>query len=338
MNRALLVELQRQRIYPSVTLLLNTTPNTVIGPADIATARRLAENAENRLDGDVPDDVRTQLSARMTALIEDQAGQGSTSALALCVSPDYTAAVRLGRTVTERVVIDDTFATRDLVADLNRTALYRVLTISERKTRLLVGDRARLVEERTETWPMARQEDQSTTAWARAVAQQLSAEQTRNPMPTVIAGVDRTIRKTLIPELVDPVGFIPGNHDRTSWAELHNAAWPLITDWLRADATRAAEALTLARSARRFAGGIDEIWPLAKEGRVQTLVVEEHHAVPARLINGQLQHAEDRESPDVVDDIVDEAIEAVLLQGGNVVIVPDGDLLAHGRIAAVLRY
>ena len=37
---------------------------------------------------------------------------------------------------------------RDLVADLNRTALYRVVTISERTGRLFIGDRHRLVEQR----------------------------------------------------------------------------------------------------------------------------------------------------------------------------------------------
>ncbi len=338
MNRALLAELQRRRVYPSITLLMNTSPGAMLSQAEMVTARRLAEHAARRLDGDVSDDLRATLAGKLSDLIADQITERSSHALALCVSPDYVAAVRLGRTIEERVVIDETFATRDLVADLNRTALYRVVAVSERKVRLLVGDRAQLVEERTETWPMIRSEEQGEAFWTRDVAQSLRDEHNRNPVPTVIAGVVRTVRKTLVPELFNTVGFIPGNHDRTSWADLHDAAWPLVCDWLRADGSRAIEALARARSSARFAGGIDEIWPLANEGRVETLVVEDGYAVAVRIVDGQIQRADDREAPDVIDDIIDETIEAVLLRSGKAVIVADGELETHGRIAAVLRY
>ncbi|MEO8696199.1 MAG: hypothetical protein ABI658_21960, partial [Acidimicrobiales bacterium] len=283
------------------------------------------------------EDLRAILFEQLTGLIDEQTTEPAAHALALCVSADYAAAVRLGRSVQQRVVVDDTFATRDLVADLNRTARYRVVTVSDRKTRLLLGDRARLVEERTDLWPMLRS-GESSSSWARDIARQLREENTHNPLPTVIAGVDRTVRTTILPELFDTIGFIPGNHDRTSWADLHNAAWPLITDWLRSDGTRAIETLSQARSTCRFAGGIDEIWPLANEGRIETLVVEDNYALSARITDGQIERAADREAPDVVDDIIDDTIEAVLRHNGKAVIVPDGELHAHDRIAAVLRY
>ena len=337
MNRALLADLQLQRCYPSVTLLMNTTPRMVLSSSEVATARRLAQHARLRLDGDASDETKAALCDRLDELIDEQTAELSAQALALFASPDYSAAIRLGRSVDERVVIDDTFATRDLVADLNRTARYRVVTISDQRTRLLIGDRSQLVEERTDPWPMIRS-GESATSWTRDVMQNLHRENTRNPLPTVVAGVDRTVRRSITPGLLDMIGFVPGNHDRTSWASLHNAVWPLVTDWLRADSDRAIEALAHARSTRRAAGGIDEIWPLANEGRVETLVVEKGYAMAARILGDHLEPAEDREAPDVIDDIIDETIEAVLRHSGNAVIVPDGELVAHGRIAAVLRY
>jgi hypothetical protein len=259
--------------------------------------------------------------------------------MALCVSPNYTAAVRLGREVQERVVVDDTFATRDLVADANRTAMFRMVTISERKVRLLIGDRQRLAEQRDEMWPMLRLDDQSVQAWYREVTERLRSEHAALPLPTVIAGVERSVRSAVVPDLFDAIGLVAGNHDRTSWVDLHHAAWPLVTDWLRSDHDRAMAALESARSAKRFAGGIDEIWPLANEGRVELLVVEENFVLAARVDeNLQLERVDDHEAPDVVDDIVDETIEAVLRNGGSTVIVNDTALGEHERIAAILRY
>jgi len=339
MNKALLTELQRQRSYPSITVLMNTTPGTALAPHEADTAFRFACEADTRLEGDVSDRLRTALISRLADLITDQTNQRSTRALALCVSPEYTAAVRLGRAVEQRLIIDDTFATRDLVADLNRTAHYRVITVSERTTRLLIGDRQRLVEQFDDTWPLTRGDDDNPTVWTRNVARHLRQEHLHYPLPTVVAGVQRSVRQIVTPELFETIGFIPGNHDRSSWMELHTAAWPLVTDWLRDDHNRAMTRLDLAMSTSRYAGGIHEIWPLANEGRIDTLIVEEDYAMPARVDHSsQLHPADDPGHPDVNDDIVDDTIEAVLRYGGSTVVTAPAALEQHQRIAAILRY
>ena len=338
MNRATLTELQRQRCYPSITLLINTTPGTPLTPAEIDTTTRLTSHTDDRLDGDISDTLRHTLIARISELIGEHAAQPSTHALALFVSPDHTAAVRLGRRIEERVTIDDTFTTRDLVADLNRTALYRVITISERTSRLFIGDRQRLIEQRNPPWPLTRTDDHTPTTWNRDLTNHLRAEHATHPLPVVIAGVQRSLRK-LAPELTATIGVIAGNHDRTNATELHHAAWPIVTDWLRTDADRAMQQLDDARSANRYAGGIHEIWPLAHDGRIATIVVETGYALPARIDdNNQLHPATDPHHPDVNDDIVDDTIETVLQHGGNAIIVNNGALHDHQRIAAILRY
>ena len=134
------------------------------------------------------------------------------------------------------------------------------------------------------------------------------------------------------------MGTVAGNHDRTGWADLHHLAWPLVVDWLRADADRARRSLDTARDQHRYAGGLDEVWELAHEGRVELLVVEEDYAVSARVLDGRLELAKDTWAPDVIDDAVDELIETVLRKGGRAVVVPPGDLADAGHVGAVLRY
>lgn len=338
MNHALLNQIQGLRAYPSVTILANTTSKSVMNETERKTLDAFISATNRRLTGDVPAFVRQRVVERLEQLLEDCAADPSGHAVALCVSPEFSAVVRLGRAVEERVIIDDTFATRDLVADLNRTAQFRVVTISDRKTRLLIGDRQRLVEERGEGWPLERTDDQDSAAWTRAVMQALHAEHQAFPLATVVAGVERSVRRTLALSELRAIGLVAGNHDRTSWTELHSAAWPLVTDWLRADGKRALEQLDSARSSRLYAGGLHELWPLAREGRIELVVVEETYAVAARINGEGLEPTEDREAPDVIDDVVDELVEAVLRHGGKAVIVNDGELASHQHVAAVLRY
>jgi Bacterial archaeo-eukaryotic release factor family 3 len=337
-NHALLTQLQRLRSYPSVTVLVNTTPRQPLTETERKTLETFVSATNRRLQGDVSLFVRKRVVERLEELVTDIANDPASHAVALCVSPDYSAVVRLGRAVEERVIVDDTFATRDLVADLNRTAHYRVITISDRKTRLLVGDRQRLMEERGEGWPIERAEGQNAAAWTKTVMQALQVEHQRNPLPTVVAGVERSVRRTLALADLQAVGLVAGNHDRTGWSDLHSLSWPLVTDWLRADGQRAMEQLDSARSTRLYAGGIHELWPLAREGRIDLVVVEETYSMAARVFGETLEPTEDVEAPDVVDDVVDEMIEAVLRHGGKAVIVNDGELADHQRIAGVLRY
>jgi hypothetical protein len=342
MNRALLAELQRLQAYPSVTILMPTTPGRTstdeMRPDEFDQLVHLADLADRRLDGDVPDEQRRDLVRTISDLVERSRTERPTRAIAICVSPQHASVVRLGREVRSRVVIDDTFATRDMVADANRTAVYRVITVSDRKARTLLGDRQRLVEERNDQWPLLREEGQSLAAWSRAVAHAVRSEHVAHPLPTVVAGVDRSVREILKGAHVDHVGVVPGNHDRTGWADLHTMAWPLVSDWLRSDARRALHRLERAVGEQRFAGGIAEVWDLAQEGRVQMVVVENGFEFPARVADGRLVPAADVFAPDVIDDAVDELIETVLRKGGTAVIVDDGQLSDHDHLAAVLRY
>ncbi len=383
MNSALLADLQRQRSYPSITLLLNTSPGAGLSSEELAAANTMIREVDRRLTGDVDNNMRATLTQSLAKLLHEQAEQPSTEALVLCVAADHSVAVRLGQSVEERVAIDETFATRDLVADLNRTAVYRVVTVSEQMTRVFLGDRTRVVEERNAIWPLVRTDEQSLVAWNRSVLHHLRNEHATFPLPTVIGGVVRSVRSLVgetrssstpssysssskssssqvptgsvprgpaavgssfrLSDCFDAVGFFHGNQDRSNWSDLHRAAWPLVSDWLRTESNRALFRLEQAKSSTRYAGGIDEIWPLAKDGRVELLVVEESFSLAVRIDeHQQLLRAPDHDAPDVVDDIIDEVIEEVLLQSGQVVFVADGSLAtstgSDHRIGAILRF
>lgn len=232
MNRALLAELQRRSGYPCVTLLVNTVPGATLDTMQRRAIERLVDDTSRRLEHDVPDDVRDRVVATLRGLVEEAAGMRCGLALAICASADYSAVVKLGRPVRDRLVIDDVFATRDLVADVDRTATFRVVTVSEHLVRMLYGDGVRLAEQVDERWPLVREPDQSVAAWSRAVVHSLRAEQRRHTVPTVVAGIERSVHRALGVAELQAVGVLHGNHDWIGWEELHRAALPLVESWI----------------------------------------------------------------------------------------------------------
>jgi hypothetical protein len=247
MDKLLLDDLQRRIAYPSVTVLVNTTPGSRLSDAELTIISGFVDDADRRLTDDVPDATRITVVKQLHELIRSCIPETSSEALALCASPEHATAVRLGRAVAARVVVDDTFATRDLVADLNRSAVFRVLTVSGRRARLLRGDRNRLVEHDDEVWPMERG-GEAAAAWARRVAGELNRMQAEESLPTVLAGVSSSVRAVIDACPWVAIGVVRGNHDRTSWSDLHNAAWPVMVDWLRSDRADAIARLDQARS------------------------------------------------------------------------------------------
>jgi hypothetical protein len=274
MDQSLLRELQQLRSYPSITVLMNTTPGSKLLDDQVATARELIGVASERLEATTESPRRNELIGRLHNLVSEREGQRAGHAVALCVSPEHCVAVSLGGAVNQRVVIDETFATRDLVADANRTAAYRVVTVSDSNLQVFLGDRQRLVEEGDEQLPLRRRAGTSPAIWACEVREVLERLEHGRPMPLVVAGVKRTVTRLVGLSSLSSVGYVAGNHDRTGRAQLHTLVWPLVVDWKKRAQQRSLDRLDHARSARRFASGVTEVWTLANEGRIDLLVVE----------------------------------------------------------------
>ena len=74
--------------------------------------------------------------------------------LALFVNQDFGRAFRMPFRIPERVILGETFFTRDLVYALNHSTRYWVLVLSEKPTRLYEGFNHNLTEIQTEGFPI----------------------------------------------------------------------------------------------------------------------------------------------------------------------------------------
>ncbi len=122
-------------------------------------------------------------------------------------------------------------------------------------------------------------------------------------------------------------------------AELVPEVWPIVRevrDRQRADALAAIDA---AMGESKVVSTLEEVWRLAQDGRGKLLLVEKGYHVSAVVDEkGGLQVVAKPGGTEVMDDAVDEIIEAVLAKGGEVMIVDDNALADHNHIVLTLRY
>jgi len=281
--------------------------------------------------------------------------------LAIFVNQDFARKFYLPFPISERVIIDETFVTRDLVMAMNRAPRYWVLALSDKPTRLFEGVRDALVEITDFGFPMTHEGPGGETALPSGVGINKSAYRDEyrrkffrqvdaafakvaqdDPLPTLLTGADRQLsffnEVTSHGSLV--AGSLLGSYDETSAHDLGKLLWPLVLEAMDARRQELLQELDAAVGAQRSASTLGEAWMQAQMGRVATLLVEEDYHQPARRSeSGMLLTVVDEAGgPDVLEDAVDDLVELVLLKGGQVFFLDAGALAIHGRVVAILRY
>ncbi len=361
MNRHDVLALQQISGYPALTITLPTHRTSPDNQQDPIRLRNLVTQATDRLLGEFSKREIGPLLARLDDLVNDVNYRHTLDGLVLCANQDFGVKYYLPFTVPERVVVEETFVTRDLVFAMNRTPRYWVLVLSEQPTRLYEGTRDTLVEVQEGGFPMTHEgpggatslpggfgvnvsanRDERHRQFFRAVDEALKPFQADDPLPLAVVGVDRfqaffaevTAHKDSI------LATLNGSHDKTSPSELAKLVWPLVEAGLAARRQQYLSELDRAIGEQKVASTVGEVWRMANEGRGRLLLVEEDFHFPGQLDETgiHLSPADDPTAPGVIDDAVDDIIETVLSKQGRVVFTAEGQLSTHQQIALILRY
>lgn len=359
------VALQAIRAQPAVSVLCGTAPGPRMTTADTARLDGLVATASARLTDDLGSEASAPLRRRLERLAADAAGRATRAAVAIFVSAHASSSWSLSVEVSDRVVVDPTFATRDLVRSLHRTPRHVVLVLTAREARLFDGLGDTLTPAPTNRFPLgstarpdprgraSRYErgsrverdgeagDTARDTWLRTVDGALGAYLQLHPAPLVVIGTARLLSRFtgLSRNTARLAGTVPGSHGRTPLAALTTLVRPVLDRYLRSRQDEALRLLDKRHGAGRVVAGMQAVWLAARAERPEMLAVEQGLFYPARLSSDGdlLLPADDVEHPDVIDDVVDEVIETVLQRGGWVALVEDGSLHADERIALTLR-
>jgi release factor family 3 len=358
---AALTELRRPRKYPAVSVLMPTHRREPDNAQDPVRLRNLLEKAKNAVHSD-PEVSRTDRIDVIGQL--DQAGSEvdlvyAEDGLAIFAAPGEHHVWSLDRPVPPRVLLAQTFLTRNLVAAHAANQPFWALAVSADVATMWSGGRGRVPERISGAFPVRRPEvdfdpehqeqigdtpstfnDEETRRFLREVTEATAAVQAADPRPLYVIGDTEALAA------LDEAGPVP----REAVAAIEHgglAEGPgeALRQVLR-DAARARDDeqvssvlgdLDRARGRKSFAGGVDEVWHSVAQGRAELVAIEDDYRTTVRDEGDHLvpAAADDRGAR---QDIVDEIAEQALDTGARVHFVPDGALEGAGHIAAVLRY
>ncbi len=356
-SRQDLKHLQSLQSIPALSILLPTHRTSPDNKQDPIRVRNLVDEAIERLSEEFSKRDLEPLLKNLETLVSEIDYPHTLDGLALYVSHDFAKLYYLPFSVKERVIIDQTFATRDLVYGLNRAQRYWILLLSEQVTRLIAGTGETLEEINDKNFPLEMQgpganaplpfaadssyRDDRHRRFFQSVHSIFTSYDEDDALPLIVGGVARYL--SFFNEVSQPHQVISetltGNFDKTSLPELEELISPLRKSILAAQKADALDKLEAAANAQRVISTVGEVWRLANEGRGQLLLVEKNYSVPGVIgPEGHLELVDSVGGVDVIDDAVDEIVEAVLAKGGKVLFVDNGTLSLYQQIALILRY
>jgi hypothetical protein len=352
------LELARRRAEPAVTILLQVPQPAAAHPETQLRRRELVDRAvevtESWWGAEAARQVARQLDRPELQL--DPGGE-SAAGLALLATPDDSQLVRLPFPVDDQVVVDRTFATRQLLEGIAGDLRYRVLVLDGHHAHLYEGEGHHLAEVTAHGFPVHVEppheqdtpqrdlpihdeaEKEEHRAVYRAVDEALDAADRAEHLPVVVTGATREL--SLFDEVTAHAplvaGRVPGNYAAAHPTELATAVQPVMVSHRAVEAARVVERLREAHGHDRAVFGLHAVKQAAGEGRGHVLVVEQGFTFPSHWSDGVVPQERSDERLDF-GDLVDEVIETVLLAGGSVKFVQDGTLADVGRIGMLLRY
>jgi hypothetical protein len=350
-----LLNLQRERIYPSVTLLMPSSRITV----DANKEKIILKNLVNELN----DKLKHKVDRKNAEFIINQINQvineidlfHLNEGLGIFVNEKRTFYIKFPFSVPQMVVIDDTFETKFLIKQYNRSIEYFLLNLNEKDTNLFKGFGEILEPIQCEDFPYTIEDvvdlkyDQGTWGYETAQLERIRQyiresfkrfkKNSGNNIPLIVSGVNKLV--SLFEELNDYknlIGKIEGSYNSENLNELAKKANKVVEKFLTEQREKFLNEFKESFGYKKAAYGLLDVWNLANQGRVDVLLVEENYHQSAKFEGDQPILVSTTNDPYVIEDLVDEIIEIVFAQKGKVFLYEEGKLKDYQKIGAILRY
>lgn len=353
-----LKELKNISAENCITIIMNTHRTKPDYLKDEVNLKNQIKEVERRITADVSKRSALKLMDKLHTLANEIDHSHNLESLILFVNNDLAEFTRLPIKVVDRVVIDDTFATRDLVRAMHVESGYYVLVLSQEKARLIEAMNNKFVREfgapfpfENDLSPSRHQGDHPVTSrktnlmleFFNRIDKEVNRIRNSNPLPVLLCTVAENYHEYVkVADQKNTIydAFLNSNRITEKSHAIVAEAGKVIAQYNDKNNNERKAELEKAVTANKFLSDTNEIWRAIHAGKIQTLFIEQGLFQPAVMDGDEIVYVSDEKRSDkgVIDDVYDEMIEANMRFGGDVVFLPKGELKKFNGFGAITRY
>lgn len=319
------------------------------------------DKTERQLRDQYPAELVASVMNKFTTLTADIKIPAGKKGMALFASPVFSKLIFLEELVPSRIVIDESFEVRDLVFSKKQKQQYMLFLLSSERCKLFMGDGRELIpvklpspasidaywnDEQERVSNFTDPDEYKTTQvekFIRQMDKDLLQLLNSHQLPVFVMG-SKTILglyKTITHAESHIRGYVDGNFEEATVPQLLTALAPVYNSWKVKQQQQLLEQIERAANEKKLSYGIQDVWQEASAKKGRILVVEKNFvAAGEHVSDGKIVYKPTSSENDfhTSNDVVDDIIELVLQNGGDVAFTDDGVLNKFDHIALIKFY
>lgn len=345
---------------PSVSLIMPFEPKTNLKTELTHKLKIAGDKVEQQLFENYDHEKASVVINKLRNLLRNLNYETDKKSIALYVSPVFEKVFYLDIPVEEKIIIDESFEIRDLVYSKKDFYKYLVLVLSSEWTKIFLVDAKQFTRVKTDvpdnvnaiwndvpsktanfTDPSYRKEVM-LDKFLKYADEGLSQVLKTMPYPVFVMGADRTIGhfRKMTGNTQHILDYVHGNYEAATEAEIRLIMEPYIYERKKEQQAVVMHQIDNAKNTGRLVTGVENIWSEACKKNCRLLVVEKNFTYAAQKISEEIivPYSGIGKNGIFIKDAVDDIIEKVLLNGGDVEFVDEGIMSEYEKIALIQYY
>jgi hypothetical protein len=346
---------------PAVSIITPFDPKMNLKNTLSQSLEMAADNVEEVISEHYPGEMGMLVIQKLREIIRNLNYATHKNSIAIYVSPVFQKVLYLGFAVEQKIIVDESFAIRDLVYSKKRLSRYLVLLLSDKESHMYFGNSNSLVRIMSNTHQsgyanrnevpervanfsdVTERKEIVSDKFLQQVDNSLSIILNAYPFPLFVMAPEKIADhfKKLTQHTYAIVNYVHGNFEEAAFEQVKSVIRPLINNWEKVRQQDILNQLNQAAGKKRLAIGMRNVWREAINGKGRLLLVEKNY--PGIAQQGSSEEIINKAmNPyytfSYIKDAIDDVIEKVLENGGDVEFVEEGQLRSYDQIALIQYY
>ena len=346
---------------PAISIIMPFEPQMNLKAELTHSLKTAADKVEQDLQKNYPDELSSIVMHKLRGILNNLNFNTYKKSIAIYVSPVFEKVLYLDMTVEEKIIIDESFEIRDLVYCKKQMNKYLVLLLSSKESRMYLGNSksfVRIVSDTPESMyaymndapekvanfsDMSERKEILMEKFLHHIDKSLDIILNSYHLPLFVLGTERIMGhfKKITKHAGAVIEYVQGNYEEATLQELKEILEPFITDWKKVKQKDLLNKLEDAAGNKKLAVGMKDVWREAMNKKGRLLVVEKNYMYAAQHGSSEdviYKVTEPYSKFSYIKDAVDDVMEKVLENGGDVEFVDEGVLKDYDHIALVQYY
>ncbi len=346
---------------PAVSIIMPFDPKMSGKNILVHSLKIVLDKVAQELQENYPEEIAALIMHKLNAIIKVLNYSTHKKGIAIYVSPVFEKILYLDIAVEEKIIIDESFEIRDLVYSKKQQHKYLVLLLNGKEARMFIGNSTTFIKLVTNTpetvYAYINDTSQKVGNFSDAhhlkeivmdkflhhIDNSLDFILNAYHLPLFVIGTKKIVGhfKTLTKHAAAVVEYIHGSYDRVNEDELRKIIEPHVADWKKVTQIDLLNQIEEAAGEKKLAIGIREVWNEAMAHKGKFLIVEKNYMFAAEHSSSEYiiyKAIKPYNKFSYIKDAVDDVIEKVLENGGDVEFVDEGLLNKYLHIALIKYY